>query len=150
MIERSIEEKLRQMTTKFPVVTLTGTRQCGKSTLLRQRFNDFKYISLEDVDHRQFALEDPRGSDHQGRPPQPDRHLGLWIPGQAGDRWIGDQAQAGFLPRRRGTGGPGRRHRGGSWRIRRTNDGEIVGISLSLPHSSTKEHTDAGRAGMLG
>ncbi|MBQ6771633.1 MAG: ATP-binding protein [Bacteroidales bacterium] len=61
MIERSIEEKLRQMTTKFPVVTLTGTRQCGKSTLLRQRFNDFKYISLEDVDHRQFALEDPRG-----------------------------------------------------------------------------------------
>ena len=61
MIERSIEEKLLQMTTKFPVVTLTGTRQCGKSTLLRQRFNDFKYISLEDVDHRQFALEDPRG-----------------------------------------------------------------------------------------
>ena len=61
MIERSIEEKLRQMTSKFPVVTLTGTRQCGKSTLLRQRFNEFKYISLEDIDHRQFALEDPRG-----------------------------------------------------------------------------------------
>ena len=49
------------MTTKFPVVTLTGTRQCGKSTLLKQRFNDFKYISLEDLDRRQFAIEDPRG-----------------------------------------------------------------------------------------
>ena len=61
MIERSIEEKLRQMTTKFPVVTLTGTRQCGKSTLLKQRFNEFKYISLEDLDRRQFAIEDPRG-----------------------------------------------------------------------------------------
>ena len=61
MIERSIEEKLRQMTTKFPVVTLTGTRQCGKSTLLRKRFNEFKYISLEDLDHRQFAIDDPRG-----------------------------------------------------------------------------------------
>lgn len=61
MIERSIEEKLRQMTTKFPVVTLTGTRQSGKSTLLKQRFNDFKYISLEDLDRRQFAIEDPRG-----------------------------------------------------------------------------------------
>lgn len=61
MIERSIEEKLRQMTTKFPVVTLTGTRQCGKSTLLKQRFKDFKYISLEDLDLRQMAIEDPRG-----------------------------------------------------------------------------------------
>ena len=61
MIERPIEKKLRQMTTKFPVVTLTGTRQCGKSTLLKQRFNDFKYISLEDLDRRQFAIEDPRG-----------------------------------------------------------------------------------------
>ena len=61
MIERSIEEKLRQMTAKFPVVTLTGTRQCGKSTLLKQRFKDFKYISLEDLDRRRFAIEDPRG-----------------------------------------------------------------------------------------
>ena len=61
MIERIIEEKLRQMTTKFPVITLTGTRQCGKSTLLKQRFNEFKYISLEDLDRRQFAIEDPRG-----------------------------------------------------------------------------------------
>ena len=61
MIERTIEEKLRQMTTKFPIVTLTGTRQCGKSTLLKQRFNEFKYISLEDLDRRQFAIDDPRG-----------------------------------------------------------------------------------------
>ena len=61
MIERSIENKIRQMTTKYPVVTLTGTRQCGKSTLLRQRFGDFKYVSLEDIDRRQMAIDDPRG-----------------------------------------------------------------------------------------
>lgn len=61
MIERFVEAKLRQMTTKFPVVTLTGPRQCGKSTLLRHRFGDFKYISMEDVDRRTMANEDPRG-----------------------------------------------------------------------------------------
>ena len=61
MIERVIEEKMRQLLGKFPVVTLTGSRQCGKSTLLRQRFGDFRYISLEDIDRRRMAAEDPRG-----------------------------------------------------------------------------------------
>lgn len=46
---------------KFPVVTLTGIRQCGKSTLLRHKFKDYKYISLEDIDLRQMAQTDPRG-----------------------------------------------------------------------------------------
>lgn len=61
MIKRTIEAKLRQMTTKFPVVTLSGTRQCGKSTLLKHSFKDYKYISLEDLDRRQLAIDDPRG-----------------------------------------------------------------------------------------
>ncbi len=61
MIKRDIENKIRYFTGKFPVVTLTGTRQCGKSTLLRHSFSDYRYVSLEDTDVRQIALEDPRG-----------------------------------------------------------------------------------------
>ncbi len=49
------------MASKFPVLTLTGTRQCGKSTLLKNKFEGYKYVSLEDVDIREFAINDPRG-----------------------------------------------------------------------------------------
>ncbi len=61
MIKRDIENKIRFFTEKFPVITLTGTRQCGKSTLLRHSFPNYRYVSLEDVDMRQIALDDPRG-----------------------------------------------------------------------------------------
>ena len=49
------------MAKNFPVVTLTGPRQSGKSTLLKSCFTDYKYISLEDPDIRQLAENDPRG-----------------------------------------------------------------------------------------
>lgn len=61
MIERSIEKKLTHLASKFPIVTLTGIRQCGKSTLLRNCFDDYRYVSLEDIDIRQMAQSDPRG-----------------------------------------------------------------------------------------
>lgn len=61
MIERDIVKKLKQLATKFPVVTLTGARQCGKSTLLKNCFGDYTYVSLEDLDYREFATNDPRG-----------------------------------------------------------------------------------------
>lgn len=60
-IKRDLEEKLLYLATKFPVITLTGTRQCGKSTLLRSCFPTYKYVTLEDLDMRQMAKEDPRG-----------------------------------------------------------------------------------------
>jgi predicted AAA+ superfamily ATPase len=43
------------------VVVLTGPRQSGKSTLCRTLFPNKPLVSLEDPDHRQFALDDPRG-----------------------------------------------------------------------------------------
>lgn len=46
---------------KFQVVTLTGPRQSGKTTLVRAAFSTLPYISLEDPDIRQFAVTDPRG-----------------------------------------------------------------------------------------
>ena len=61
MIERDITEKLYYLATKFPVVTLTGARQCGKSTLLKSCFPAYRYVTLEDLDMRRLAIEDPRG-----------------------------------------------------------------------------------------
>ena len=46
---------------KYPVLSLTGPRQSGKTTLVKSVFPDYHYTNLESVDIRQFAREDPRG-----------------------------------------------------------------------------------------
>lgn len=61
MIERTLKIKLLDLINKYPIVTLTGPRQSGKSTLLKASFPDYKYVSLEDPDMRLFSTEDPRG-----------------------------------------------------------------------------------------
>jgi predicted AAA+ superfamily ATPase len=61
MIERTLKGKVIEMAGKFPVVTLTGPRQSGKSTLLKHTFPDYQYVSLEDLDLRELATSDPRG-----------------------------------------------------------------------------------------
>ena len=61
MIERTLAQKLRALAQKFPVITLTGPRQSGKTTLVRATFPDLPYVSLEEPDIRQLALTDPRG-----------------------------------------------------------------------------------------
>jgi len=61
MIKRTLQTKLLEFAKKYPIVTLTGPRQSGKSMLLRHSFPDYKYISLEDLDMRLFATDDPRG-----------------------------------------------------------------------------------------
>lgn len=60
-IPRLLAKKIRELSSKFPIVALTGPRQSGKSTLLRHMFPDYKYVSLEDLDNREFAVTDPRG-----------------------------------------------------------------------------------------
>ncbi len=60
-VTRALEQKILTLSTKFPILTLTGCRQCGKSTLLKHCFPDYRYVSLEDHDVREFALQDPRG-----------------------------------------------------------------------------------------
>lgn len=48
------------MAQQYRVVTLTGPRQAGKTTLARMAFPDYKYVSLEDPDLRGLAIQDPR------------------------------------------------------------------------------------------
>ena len=60
IIERRIKDKLLQLLKSFPVVTLTGCRQCGKSTLLKHLLPEYTYISLEDLDLKEMAKTDPR------------------------------------------------------------------------------------------
>ncbi len=61
MIERDIQPVLIRLASQYPVVTVTGPRQSGKTTLARSAFPDKPYVSLEDPDLRRFAIEDPRG-----------------------------------------------------------------------------------------
>ncbi len=66
-IKRDLEEYLSYISTKFPVVTLTGPRQSGKSTLVRHVFSWKPYVSCEDPDVQLFAEQDPRGFLHTYR-----------------------------------------------------------------------------------
>lgn len=61
MIERTIVPVLQKLATAYPVVTITGPRQSGKTTLCRTVFPDLPYINLEAPDQRALAIEDPRG-----------------------------------------------------------------------------------------
>jgi len=60
-IKRDAESSIRKLSDNFPVVAITGPRQSGKTTLARMCFPDKAYVSLEDPDIRQAALQDPRG-----------------------------------------------------------------------------------------
>lgn len=61
MIERELAGALRRVAASFPVVTVTGPRQSGKTTLVRHVFEGLPYVSLEDPGELAFAQEDPRG-----------------------------------------------------------------------------------------
>ena len=61
MIERDAAKLLPVLANEFPIVALTGPRQSGKTTLVRELFKSKPYINLEDLDQYQFAQEDPRG-----------------------------------------------------------------------------------------
>ncbi len=61
MIARHLTPALRQAAETWPVVTVTGPRQSGKTTLVRAVFPGHLYVSLEAPDARERALSDPRG-----------------------------------------------------------------------------------------
>lgn len=61
MIARTLATKMLSLAQKFHVITLTGPRQSGKTTLVKATFPELPYVSLEEPDIRQIALTDPRG-----------------------------------------------------------------------------------------
>ena len=61
MIPRTLEQKLRELSSYYPAVVVTGPRQSGKTTLCQMVFPTKAYVSLEALDTREFALSDPRG-----------------------------------------------------------------------------------------
>ena len=61
MINREIASIIIKLRSQFPVITLTGPRQSGKTTILKSIYTDIPYVSLEDIDIRNNAIGDPRG-----------------------------------------------------------------------------------------
>jgi len=61
MIERNLSSELDALSRQYPVVTVTGPRQSGKTTLVKAVFPGWTYVSLEAPDIREYAALDPRG-----------------------------------------------------------------------------------------
>ena len=61
MVERTLSKFISKNGKKFPIISVTGPRQSGKSTLIKNLFPKYKYINLEDADIREYAEQDPRG-----------------------------------------------------------------------------------------
>ena len=58
-IRRRMEELLLEASKYFSVISVTGPRQSGKSTILKNLFPNAITYSLKDVNVREFALNDP-------------------------------------------------------------------------------------------
>lgn len=58
---RTLATLVRQLAKENPVITITGPRQSGKTTLCRAIFSNKPYVSLEPIDTREYARTDPRG-----------------------------------------------------------------------------------------
>ncbi|MFT7665638.1 MAG: putative AAA+ superfamily ATPase [Planctomycetota bacterium] len=61
MIDRDLSKPLAKLAAQYPVVTLTGPRQAGKTTLCKSSFPGKPHVSLEALDTRDYACRDPRG-----------------------------------------------------------------------------------------
>ena len=69
MIERKITPHLLEMARYFPVVTVMGPRQSGKTTLTREVFANYMYVNLEDKTAREIATSDPKAFFELYKPP---------------------------------------------------------------------------------
>lgn len=61
MIKRAIASELHKLLREYPVITILGPRQAGKTTLARTELKTYQYCNLEAPDIREFATSDPKG-----------------------------------------------------------------------------------------
>lgn len=61
MLSRELHKELLQAARTMPIVSVTGPRQSGKTTLVKEVFRDYAYSNFENHDTQMFAREDPRG-----------------------------------------------------------------------------------------
>lgn len=61
MFSRQIQQELAQTAAEYPVVTIIGPRQSGKTTLAQMQFPGYRYANLEMPELRQLATDDPQG-----------------------------------------------------------------------------------------
>ena len=61
MIKRESQDVIIELSRSFPVVTITGPRQSGKTTLAKMAFPEKEYVSMEDPGIREYAENDPIG-----------------------------------------------------------------------------------------
>jgi predicted AAA+ superfamily ATPase len=61
VIKRNISKKIKELAKKYPVVTVTGPRQSGKTVLLREIFPNYSYVNLENLGTQEAAEKDPQG-----------------------------------------------------------------------------------------
>ncbi|MFA6998748.1 MAG: ATP-binding protein [Victivallaceae bacterium] len=59
MIKRTMTAQLLRLAGYFPVVTILGPRQSGKTTLAKSCFPDYNYVNLDNQSDRQLAMDDP-------------------------------------------------------------------------------------------
>ena len=56
MIPRQLSNQILNDATKYPVISITGPRQSGKTTLVKSIFPKKKYTNLENFEDKDFAL----------------------------------------------------------------------------------------------
>jgi len=61
MLSRDLHKELMNAADSMPIVSVMGPRQSGKTTLVRNTFQNYTYFNLENQDTLMFAREDPRG-----------------------------------------------------------------------------------------
>jgi len=59
MLKREITKECAQLLTEYPIVTIIGPRQAGKTTLAKS-FSKYEYCNLESPENREFAVNDPK------------------------------------------------------------------------------------------
>lgn len=69
MYRRDLEDFALDIAPKYPVLTIIGPRQSGKSTFVRMVFPQYRYVSLESLEDKELATQDPKGFFKKYPPP---------------------------------------------------------------------------------